>query len=381
MAEADKQRTILLSVCGTETYQLIRNLVAPSKPMDEPTDKPTDKTFEDLVKLVQEHHTPPPSEIVHHFKFNLRTQRDGKSITEFVSELRQLLEHCRFEGTLDDMLQDRLACGIRDVRMQHRLLAKSDLKHKKASELAQTAEVTEKDSKDLQKPTAGAVHTVPKQPSISILDNCSHCGGKHAAATCRFKDVEYHFCHKKGHLAKVCSSKGRQSAPQSCRPHHSRTVWKSTNRRTLQVLDEGGAESTYTMFPVQDKTDPLLVTVQVNGTHLEVEVETGAACSIISAATYNQLWPKNQAQPLFPTKKGLCTYTRDSLHVKGAIAVTVHYQGQTTVLELVVVAATGPSLLGRDWLQKIKLDRQRLNQIQSDNVKTLQHQHADVFKD
>ena len=376
VADADKQRAILLSVCGAETYQLIRNLVAPGKP--------TDKTFADLVKLVQEHHTPPPSEIVQRFKFNSRSQRDGESVAEFVSELRRLSEHCKFEGTLDDMLRDRLVCGIRDVRTQRRLLAESDLKLKKAFELAQAAEVAEKDSKDLQKPTAGAVHTVSKRPSIPVLDNCSRCGGKHAAATCRFKDAECHFCHKKGHLAKVCRSKGRQSAPQSCRPCRSRTDRKSTNRRTLQVSDEGGADSTYTMFPVQGKTDPLLVTVQVNGADLAMEVDTGASCSIISAATYNQLWPKGQTQPLLPTKKRLCTYTRESLHVKGAIAVTVHYQGQTAELELVVVAGTGPSLLGRDWLQKIKLDWQRLNQVQSATVKTLQHllnKRAEVFKD
>ena len=47
---AEKQRAILLSVCGASTYQLIRNLVAPAKP--------TDKSFAEIVTLVQEHHTP-----------------------------------------------------------------------------------------------------------------------------------------------------------------------------------------------------------------------------------------------------------------------------------------------------------------------------------
>ena len=42
---ADKQRAILLSVCGASTYQLIRNLVAPNKP--------TEKTFAEIVKLVR----------------------------------------------------------------------------------------------------------------------------------------------------------------------------------------------------------------------------------------------------------------------------------------------------------------------------------------
>ena len=114
VASAEKQRAILLSVCGAATYQLVRNLVAP--------DKPTDKSFEELVTLVKEHHTPPPSVTVQRFKFNSRSQRDGESVAEFVAELRRLSEHCKFEVTLDDMLRDRLVCGIRDVRIQRRLL-------------------------------------------------------------------------------------------------------------------------------------------------------------------------------------------------------------------------------------------------------------------
>ena len=32
IAEADKQRAILLSACGQSTYKVLRNLVAPKKP-------------------------------------------------------------------------------------------------------------------------------------------------------------------------------------------------------------------------------------------------------------------------------------------------------------------------------------------------------------
>ena len=53
VAAAEKQRAVLLSVCGSSTYLLIRNLVSP--------EKPTDKTYAQLVKLVREHVSPPPS--------------------------------------------------------------------------------------------------------------------------------------------------------------------------------------------------------------------------------------------------------------------------------------------------------------------------------
>ena len=47
---AEKKRAILLSSCGVDTYQLIRNLVVP--------EKPTERTFDQLVELVQRHHNP-----------------------------------------------------------------------------------------------------------------------------------------------------------------------------------------------------------------------------------------------------------------------------------------------------------------------------------
>lgn len=54
----------VLSVCGTATYRLSRHLVAPYKP--------THRTFDELVKLVKDHHQPPSSSTVQRFNFNLQ---------------------------------------------------------------------------------------------------------------------------------------------------------------------------------------------------------------------------------------------------------------------------------------------------------------------
>ena len=85
---ADKQRAILSSVCGSKTYKLIQNLTMPGKP--------SDKTFEEIVKLVQNHENPKPSAIVQRFKFNTRFRNPGESIASYVAELRNISEHCDF---------------------------------------------------------------------------------------------------------------------------------------------------------------------------------------------------------------------------------------------------------------------------------------------
>lgn len=138
LKEAAKQKAILLSVVGAETYQLMRSLTAPNKP--------TEKSFDQLVALVKEHHHPKPSVILQRFKFGSRRQKSGEPIANFVSDLRRLSEHCEFGETLDDMLRDRIVCGIADGR----LLVKPNLSVKKALELAQAQETAEQGAQQLQ---------------------------------------------------------------------------------------------------------------------------------------------------------------------------------------------------------------------------------------
>ena len=60
--------------------------------------------------------------------------------------------------------------------------------------------------------------------------------------------------------------------------------------------------------------------------------------------------------PLQETTLKLRTYTGETLQIHGAIPVDVAYNDQTDTLALLVMEGTGPSLMGRDWLTKVRLD-------------------------
>ena len=53
------------------------------------------------------------------------------------------------------------------------------------------------------------------------------------------------------------------------------------------------------------KIESITVVFQINYIELDMEVDTGAAISIISMATYCRLWQKHLAPPLPPTNKRL----------------------------------------------------------------------------
>ena len=121
------------------TYKLIKSLLAPQKP--------SDVEYKVLLEKAKQHFAPAPLCIVECYKFNARVQQPGESIASFVAQLRVLSTHCEYGEMLEDMLRDRIVCGLSDSRIQHRLLTEPKLTFAKAVKLSQSMESAEKNSK------------------------------------------------------------------------------------------------------------------------------------------------------------------------------------------------------------------------------------------
>ena len=149
----EKKRAVLLTIVGAATYKILRSLVAPAKPGE--------KSYDELITALSAQFNPSPSPIVRRFKFNARCRQPGESVAVFVTQLRSLSEDCQFGDSLEDMLRDRLVCGIKDDAIQKRLLAESELRFAKAVQLAQSMETAARNVQELQKPS-----TVSETPSL-----------------------------------------------------------------------------------------------------------------------------------------------------------------------------------------------------------------------
>ena len=362
---AEKKRSIFLSVVGAATYKLLRSLVAPAKPGD--------KTYEELVKLLSAHFNPPPSEIVQRFKFHSRVREPGESVATFVSELRSLAEHCNFQSTLEDMLRDRIVCGINDHAIQQRLLGEEKLTFEKAMSTAQAMETAARNAKELRNTpgTAGRpshsnipqVHKVSKPAKQKAMGQCCHRCGKagHTAPNCRFKDSKCYQCGKKGHLRSVCRSK--QDGKRQ--PAH----------RAVQFVQEDDVCPLYKIRG-SSQTPPLRVSVEIDNQVVDMEVDTGAACSLMSEVSFRQLWPSRKL-----SKAGLrlCTYSGEPIPVLGTLTVNVKYKEQVYKEPLLVVKGDGPDLFGRNWLDHIRLDWQEIKYLQQSPLQSVLKGHEAVF--
>uniref|UniRef100_A0A3P9MT26 Retrotransposon gag domain-containing protein n=1 Tax=Poecilia reticulata TaxID=8081 RepID=A0A3P9MT26_POERE len=141
--EDKKISSILLSLMGAKTYNALHNLLSPAKL--------SSKSYEDIVDTLQKHFNPAPLVIAERFRFHKRNQMKDESISEYMAELRKLLQHCDFKTGLDVALRDRLVCGMHCSSTQKRLLSEKELDLKTALELANSMETAAKGASELQK--------------------------------------------------------------------------------------------------------------------------------------------------------------------------------------------------------------------------------------
>ena len=243
-----------------------------------------------------------------------------------------------------------------------------------------------------QAATTGSVHVLQRQnrPSGQSQEatggyaKCYRCGGgKHTPQDCHFKEADCNNCGKTGHLARVCRSKPKQGGQRQ--PRH-----RQPTKKTHHLAEEAAPEHTpaveeYCLYHVdhkQSSTQPMCVTVEANEADLSMEVDTGAAASVISEANYKRVWRDVPEPPqLRPTTTNLQTYTGEKLRVLGTITVDVSYNEQRARLSLLAIEGAGPTLMGRDWLNKLTLDWKQLNRLHTRTLQEVVENHADFFKD
>ena len=216
--EEGRRVATFLTMMGADAYSLLSNLLIP--------DKPKDKDYSQLVDAMTSHLKSKPLVIAERFKFHRRGQGEQESVSDYMTELRRLADKCRFGLHFEEALRDRLVCGLRNVAVQKKLLAKESLTLKKAYETALGMEMAAKQARHLQHevPSADSVQVVSrrragsgpprgwKQPQTQTSPAdpppCFCCGKLgHRPDKCFFKKQKCRQCGSYGHIQRMCPNR------------------------------------------------------------------------------------------------------------------------------------------------------------------------------
>ena len=183
------------------------------------------------------------------------------------------------------MIHDRIVVGVRDERIQRRLLseAQGQLTLKTAIEVAlgmeaaaKNAQVLSEGMKDSSTSSSTTSTTVNKlgqkqtatgtSKSTNHKYKCWRCSGPHRPDECRFKESECHRCHRRVHLQKNCkvNQKTTQQPDHNGSHDSGKFYYRGKGRKskglskTKYLLEENvnngdPEEGIYSMFSLMDQ--------------------------------------------------------------------------------------------------------------------------------
>ena len=359
-----QKKAVLLSNLPAETYQLAKDLVAPTSLREDSL------TYDVIVERLQKQLKPQKSALVARYEFDNRASNAGETVSQYVAVLKHLASECKFNEAMRlERVRDRLVSGIRDKKMMSELLklkleelakciaieqSYKDVEALQGGKESNPVDFLESDPVDLlsqsrpdkkPKPKREAKPPEKKFPSHkeSSEQNCYRCLGNHDHKGCPFKREKCYHCNKTGHIKRACKAKER--------------VAQGT-RTPVNYMDSDDGDSddylaSLEVHNMDNKDRVIWVSPEVQGRVIKMELDTGSAVSVLP---YKQYRERFGHMKLAKSDITLKTYTGEKITPKGEMKCNVKFKGQEKELTLQVVDTPGPALFGHDWLSKIQLD-------------------------
>ncbi|UYV83445.1 K02A2.6-like, partial [Cordylochernes scorpioides] len=277
----------------------------------------------------------------------------------------------------------QIGVRIRNAKIQRRILSEGDVPLARVVEIALSMEAAEKNTRifHVNEP-ADSVDKIRAEVGNRYnreqKRKCIHCGRLHKDL-CRFREATCFRCGKRGHLATICRSRGEHTSE--------RQVSRFLNQRKInQIEDQEEEESVQRMvfmrtydYRVKYATNdpPYVIKMRVEDTLMTFEIDTGSCLTLISEKDFKRYLPDVQVKEAGIIVK---TYDGTVVPILGEIDVKVDFRGTIAKLRAVVVRGERKALLGREWINVLKIGNYFVNQMPlEDTLAELLSEHQVVF--
>lgn len=380
--KGNEKKALLLTHLGIATYQNIRALTTPKKP--------NDLSYDELVKVIQNHLNPKPLVAAERSRFRGRLQTENETVSEYIVALKKLTAYCVFGDGLEEAWRDQIVHGIRDQTLKKKLFDEPDLTYQSVVKIVNAWEATRLSMEAEKKLTAQSVNYVQKKERREQsnsnwrtrnnqssngdknpkkqTDNsrvpaekkkCTCCGYEnHEFRNCKFKNATCHICKRSGHLASVCFNRSQNG-------HKRNKKKEQVNTISDAIGDEVFLQNMFSVDSNDSYSEQTFLEVFVNTQKLKMEVDNGSAITAISEKLFQEKF--NELELHFPNSEQVA-YDGTRMKTIGYIEVSAQIEGNTAQkLRLFVVKDGGQPLIGREWFKPpgiaVKVDVEQIKTI------------------
>ena len=268
-------------------------------------------------------------------------QAVGDTMTEYDAALHKLASNRHFSMNQEELSsihnQFGVACAMRQSSNGYSPIQICPTRKQWILHVL-SMEAADKNARMIR-PTTASIHSTKTKDSR--LCYCCGCSA-HNPANCKFKDTECHRCHKRATSHPHAEVRPKPSVSRTQHPLNPRNIAGaiqiSCGRTNSLVIRERAVARNIDSTRSTHVHHAIEVDVLVCGTKLTMEVDAGAAVSIISEST--TVTPVLLPQvPLHKLDLVLKTYPDEHMAVLSTLKVKVQYRDQLESFILVVVSA------------------------------------------
>ena len=351
----------------------------------------------DIVKvldLMEKHCLGVTNTIYERYVFNNRLQKPGETIDEYCTQLKGLSQTCEFGELKDDLIRDRIVCGITDDGVRKRLLQTAKLTLKTCMDTCRASETTSQQLKAM-KTSGDYVHKISHKSaqrshhhkkydkqerksghshysegkskhgaSHSLLKfDCKYCGSKHEMDRdkCPAINAKCRSCDRIGHYSKKC--RFRDSSSRKPRRYVRALVDDECEDTSSDTeSDEDILQVTSSKSEPQRKIFAKMLVGTNSECSVRFQVDSGATCNVISALDLPL------GTQLKPTNTQLTAYGSTKIKTKGKCTLKLKNpkNSQKYRTEFIVVEGKAVPIIGSKTAQKMQLI-----EIRHDNIAAL----------
>ena len=381
------RRNLLLSRIGPEAFKVV---VDHFRPVAVNT-----CTYHELKQVLQRFYQQNICIMAERVVFAQRHRKEEETVTQFINALRALAGNCDFGASLAERLRDQLVIGLNNDTWQKEIfrlhptnestLAQIEatiivleqasvqqqrlhsLQTKGASPDTSVRRISTKPSKSQTSPklsparrTSGQQqqHTSSKARQLIKGRHCLKCGYNiHSNnETCPAVGVVCSACQKRNHFARVCVKSGNAVITSSYtgKPDRKRLNKVGFDTESDVTDYQSDADSLFDLnmiASVKHNGRLAVLHAKLNGHKLRMLYDPGAAFSVISHSTWQQIG----SPPLSPVPN-LMAFTKIPIVTLGSATVHVDaFNQHRKSLTVIVVKGEDTPLFGLDWVLKFGL--------------------------